>query len=100
MGSMRKVVVFCAGLLMGAALMLVSQNVMAVGDRTVEDFSQFIKRIDDGAIKEVTYTGGAEISYVTTEGKRLVTAAPQVPFTYVGLTEKLLVRGVAVKSKQ
>ena len=61
MRSMRKALVFGAGLLAGVVLMFVSQNMMAVQARaTAENFSQFLEQVQRDKIKEVTYTGGSE----------------------------------------
>ena len=99
---MRKAVLFCAGLLVGAVLMFVAtKNTAEVQARTTpETFTQFIERLDAAALKEVTYTGGSQIEYVTTDGKSFVTTAPPPEFAFVGLTEKLLAYGVAVKATQ
>jgi hypothetical protein len=81
MNSMRKAVIFTAGLLAGVALMFVSQNIMAVeAGSTMENFSDFLQRLNDGGeVKEVTFTGGTGIAYV-------------------GLTNKIVERGIVVKA--
>jgi len=97
---MRKGVVFCAGLLVGLALMFVSQHLTSdQPGATVENFSQFLERVETDKLKEVTYTGGDEIAYVTTDGKSFVTTAPPPTYAYVGLTNRLVQRGVVVKAK-
>ena len=101
MRSMRKALVFGAGLLAGVVLMFVSQNMMAVQARaTAENFSQFLEQVQRDKIKEVTYTGGSEIAYVTIAGRRFVTTAPPAEFAYEGLTQRLIERGVVVKAKE
>lgn len=98
--AMRRIVVFCAGLLAGVALMFVLQNMMAVQARsTVEDFSTFLYRVEMDTIKEVAYTSDREIAYVTADGKSFVTMAPPAAFGYPGLTQRLIERGVTVKAK-
>jgi hypothetical protein len=70
MSSIRKAVLFCAGLVAGAALMFVSQSMMALEPgSTVESFTAFLQRIQSDQVKEVTYTGGTGIAYVTSDGK-------------------------------
>ena len=100
MHSMRKALVFGGGLLAGVVLMFVSQNMMAVeAGATAESFSQFLDQVQRDKIKEVTYTGGSEIAYVTNDGKKFVTTAPPRQFEYTGLTNTLVERGVVVKAK-
>ena len=103
MNLILKAAIFCAGLLAGVALMFVPQMVVEAGSAT-ENFTEFLQRLDEydanssSGVKEVTYTGGTRIAYITGGGKRFTTTAPPAPFEYVGLTNKLVERGVVVKS--
>jgi hypothetical protein len=97
-----KAIGFCAALLVVAALVFIlakSTMETEAGSRT-ESFSQFINRVDTDMVKEVNYTGGNEIAYITKDGERFVTMAPPPAFAYVGLTERLLDRGIVIKAKQ
>jgi hypothetical protein len=100
MNVMRKAVIFCAGLLAGMALMFVSQHIIALeAGSATENFSDFLRRLEDRpGIKEVTFTGGTGIAYVTADGDRFTTTAPPAAFAYDGLTNRIVERGIAVRA--
>src|SRR5688572_651842 len=62
----------------------------------LEDFSQFMVRVDDGEVDKVTFTGN-EVTYVTKPGETFRSIAPSGGAQYEGLSKKLIERGITFK---
>ena len=91
------------GFVLGVVLILVAalayNLISGIQSRnTVEDFSRFIQRVDEGEVKEVTFAGANEITYVTNRSGTFRAILPPPVAPYEGLTKSLIERGIRVKA--
>jgi cell division protease FtsH len=97
LNSTLKSIVFWVVLIVVAALVYSFTTNLNTGYK-VEGFSQFIQRVDNGDVEEVTLTG-SEIAYVTKQKESFRAIAPGPGVQYEGLVNKLIERDIDVTAK-
>ena len=93
--TLKRIVFWVVMIAVAVAVYQFTRNLQT--NHKVEDFSQFLLKVQQDQVKQVTLIGPSEATYETANGLKFRTVLPVGGAQYEGLTNDLVKRGVEVR---